>query len=134
MILGEHGPVLVVTGREAFILRDALRRWLAEHDRAGARQKTLAVRPLLREWEQVADVYANSLMSANGHGACGPASTSGTVTGEEISTTEAADRLGVSDRHVRRLIASGDLEARQVGRIRLVDSRDVEHLRELRTA
>ncbi len=134
MIVGAHGPVLVLSGREAFILRDAVRRWHAEHDRAGARQKTLAVLPLLREWEQVADVYANSLMSANGHEACGPAPTSGTVPGEEISTTEAADRLGVSDRHVRRLIASGDLEARQVGRIRLVDSRDVEHLRELRTA
>ncbi len=134
MIVGAHGPVLVVSGREAFILRDALRRWLAEHDRAGARQKTLAVLPLLREWERVADTYAHTLMSADGHGAGGEAPTSGSVRGEEISTGEAAERLGVSDRHVRRLIDSGDLEARRVGRLRLVDSHAVEHLRRGRSA
>jgi hypothetical protein len=61
MILGDDGPVLVLTAREEFILRDGVRKWTSEHERFGARQKLTAVRPLLERWERVADAHAATL-------------------------------------------------------------------------
>jgi hypothetical protein len=134
VILGDAGPVLLVDARSAYLLRDAVRRWLAEHQRHGARQKTAAVLPLLEEWERVADAYAQALSAS----ASGPATStdtciSVTVTADRICTTAAALELNVSPRQVRRLIASGDLPAQTVGRSKVLDPADVEALKDLRS-
>jgi excisionase family DNA binding protein len=42
-----------------------------------------------------------------------------------ISVTEAARRAGVTDRHMRRLITDGVIQASRVGRAWLVDARSV---------
>jgi excisionase family DNA binding protein len=133
VILGDDGPVLLVDARSAFILRDALRRWHAEHQRFGARQKIVAVLPLLREWEQVADAHAATLtMSANGPVPSGEIMPAVRIESERITTAEAAKRLNCSERHVRRFIARGDLNAVTIGRAKLLDPADVGALQELR--
>jgi excisionase family DNA binding protein len=136
VILGEDGPLLLVTAREAFILREGVRKWTAEHERFGARQKLTAVRPLLERWETVADAHAATLTdrSANGHAHRTGAHRGEPLGAEPISTNEAADLLGVSARQVRRLIAAGELAARTVGRSKLVDPQSVQHLRQLRSS
>lgn len=134
MILGgEDGPVLVVDARSAFILRDALRRWLADHQRHGARQKTAAVRPLLEEWERVADLYAATLTrSARGPLVSADPTTSATVVEDRMSTAKAASALSCTERHVCRLIAKGDLPAQRLGRDWLIEPADVRVLLALR--
>lgn len=155
MIVGDGGPVLVVDGRQAWILRDALRRWKAEHERHGGRQKITAVLPLLNEWEQVADAYAASLMSARGHATTDQAASperdrdrrmsprghglSEAPSGQgnlrsELTTAQAAEQLGVTVRQVGRLIRAGELTATKPGRDHRVDSVSVEQARQLRTA
>lgn len=52
----------------------------------------------------------------------------------ELTTREAAARLGVSQARVRALINSGGLTARRVGTLCLIDSASVEHQRGLTTA
>ncbi|KXO90618.1 Uncharacterised protein (plasmid) [Tsukamurella tyrosinosolvens] len=48
---------------------------------------------------------------------------------DEFTSTEAADRLGVTPRRVRALLAAGDLiETRRVGGSVLIDARSVDHL------
>jgi excisionase family DNA binding protein len=42
-----------------------------------------------------------------------------------ISVTEAARRAGITDRHVRRLIHDGVLQATRLGRAWLVDAKSV---------
>jgi excisionase family DNA binding protein len=42
-----------------------------------------------------------------------------------ISVTEAARRAGITDRHIRRLIADGVLQATRIGRAWLVDADSV---------
>ncbi len=42
-----------------------------------------------------------------------------------LSVTEAARRAGVTDRHMRRLIADGVIRATRVGRAWLVDAKSV---------
>jgi excisionase family DNA binding protein len=42
-----------------------------------------------------------------------------------LSVTEAARRAGVTDRHLRRLIADGVIRATRLGRAWLVDARSV---------
>jgi excisionase family DNA binding protein len=42
-----------------------------------------------------------------------------------ISVTEAARRAGITDRHIRRLIADGVIKAARVGRAWLVDAKSV---------
>jgi len=42
-----------------------------------------------------------------------------------LSVTEAARRAGVTDRHLRRLIADGLIRATRLGRAWLVDARSV---------
>lgn len=49
-----------------------------------------------------------------------------------IPTAEAAAGLGCTARHVRRLVAQGQLAGRQVGRTWLIDGKQVEELVELR--
>lgn len=123
----------MLNAREAFILRDAVRRWLAEHQRHGARQKTAAVRPLLEEWERVADLYAATLTrSARGPLLSANPPDSATVAGNRMSTAKAAIELNCTERHVRRLIGRGDLQAERTGRDWLIEPADVEALRDLR--
>lgn len=52
----------------------------------------------------------------------------------ELTTREAATRLGVSQARVRALINSGGLTARRVGTLWLIDAASVEHQRGLTTA
>jgi excisionase family DNA binding protein len=51
-----------------------------------------------------------------------------------LSTKEAADRLGVTPQHLRRLIESGQLSAGRVGRQYVVDAASLEALRAAREA
>ncbi len=136
MILGEDGPGLFLTPQQAYILRDAVRTWRADHERHGARQKLTPVLGVLGEWERVGDRYAQNLMrqrvSGSGRPSRKAAPISGPLTHEPLSTAEAGRRLGVSDRQVRRWINSGDLEATTVGRAKLVDPASVEQLKRQR--
>ncbi|AHW62547.1 Hypothetical protein CGLY_00495 [Corynebacterium glyciniphilum AJ 3170] len=52
----------------------------------------------------------------------------------ELTTHEAAARLGVSQARVRALINSGGLTARRVGTLWLIDAASIEHQRGLTTA
>lgn len=52
----------------------------------------------------------------------------------ELTTREAAARLGVSQARVRVLINSGGLTARRVGTLWLIDAASVEHQRGLTSA
>lgn len=52
----------------------------------------------------------------------------------ELTTREAAARLGVSQARVRALVNSGGLTARRVGTLWLIDSASIEHQRSLTTA
>lgn len=51
-----------------------------------------------------------------------------------LSTKEAAERLGVTPQHLRRLIESGQLSATRVGRQYVVDATSLEALRAAREA
>lgn len=42
-----------------------------------------------------------------------------------ISVTEAARRAGITDRHIRRLIRDGVIQATRIGRAWLVDAKSV---------
>jgi excisionase family DNA binding protein len=53
---------------------------------------------------------------------------------ESLSTREAAERLGVTPQHLRRLIESGQLSASRVGRHYVVDAASLEALRAAREA
>lgn len=53
---------------------------------------------------------------------------------ESLSTKEAAERLGVTPQHLRRLIESGQLPAGRVGRQYVVDAASLEALRAAREA
>lgn len=53
---------------------------------------------------------------------------------ELLSTKEAAERLGVTPQHLRRLIESGQLRADRVGRQYVVDAASLEALRAAREA
>jgi excisionase family DNA binding protein len=46
----------------------------------------------------------------------------------KITTTEAAQRLGLAQSSIRRLILSGELPATKHGRDWLIDEDDVQHL------
>jgi len=46
-----------------------------------------------------------------------------------LTTRQAAERLGVSDRTVRHRIAAGELPARRFGHVHLIDPADVNHRR-----
>lgn len=48
---------------------------------------------------------------------------------DEITTTTAAERLGVTPRRVRQYIIEGRLRARKIGRDYLVDPESVEEFR-----
>lgn len=125
----------MLSARDAFILRDAVVRWLNEQKRLGAQQRTTAVLPALQEWDRVAEAYRATLTrSDSGPGASAVPPSRGTMLEtERISTTKAAVMLGCTNRHVLRLIAKGDLTARTVGRSKLLDPADVEALRDLRS-
>lgn len=134
MIVGQDGPVLVLSARDAFILRDAVVRWLNEQKRLGAQQKTTAVLPVLQEWERVADAYRATLIRSDSGpdpSAEHPPPRTLPET-EQISTAKAALMLDCTQRHVRRLVAQGDLAAQTVGRAKLLDPADVQALRALR--
>lgn len=51
-----------------------------------------------------------------------------------LSTTEAARRLGITDRAVRKAIAAGRLRAQWVGGVHALDPADIEHYRATRAA
>ncbi|MGI8686992.1 MAG: helix-turn-helix domain-containing protein [Thermomicrobiales bacterium] len=51
-----------------------------------------------------------------------------------LSTKEAAERLGVTPQHLRRLIESGQLSATRVGRQYVIDAASLEALRAAREA
>ncbi len=53
---------------------------------------------------------------------------------EPLTTAQAAEQLQVSTRHVRRLIAKGELQARPHGRDNLIDPTSLEQCRRLRSA
>lgn len=53
---------------------------------------------------------------------------------ESLSTREAAERLGVTPQHLRRLIESGQLPANRVGHHYFVDAASLEALRAAREA
>ncbi|MDQ6907633.1 MAG: helix-turn-helix domain-containing protein [Chloroflexota bacterium] len=53
---------------------------------------------------------------------------------DSLSTKDAAERLGVTPQHLRRLIESGQLPAERVGRQYVVDSASLEALRAAREA
>ncbi|MEM9347105.1 MAG: helix-turn-helix domain-containing protein [Planctomycetota bacterium] len=46
-----------------------------------------------------------------------------------ISTREAGERLGVSDARIRGLILAGELKATKIGKVWIIDTKDLAALR-----
>lgn len=118
-LLGVDGPSVLVDARSAYLLRDALRAWVAHHQRAGAMRKVNAVAPVLEAWERAAAAHAERVLavpaSARGR-ADAPAETAGAESDAQVvGVAEAAALLGVSERQVRRLAATGALPGRLIG-------------------
>lgn len=131
-LLGADGPSVLVDVRSAYLLRDALRAWVAHHRRAGAMRKVAAVAPVLEAWEIAADAHAARVValptSADGR-ADAPASAPRAESSVRVTgVAEAAALLGVSERQVRRLAATEGLPGRRIAGSWVFELADVRAL------
>ena len=117
----------IVTGRVAAILHERL-------DLAGLRQSALGRDPEL--YDQLLSLHEAALdwrTSATGS-AVAPSAEVPRTSKEWMSTTEAADLLGITSRAVRLAIGKGALEATEVGRSYRITREAIEHYRAARAA
>lgn len=127
VILGDEAPVVVVSARVAATLAGPLVRLLRQ-------ERGLVdpeVRRVIEELELVGRAHRQAIevrTRTSGPGFCGRDVTISDVS--TVGTGEAADRLGVSERHVRRLIADGRLDAELVSGRWVLDPVDVDSYRE----
>lgn len=127
---GLDGPTVVVPGRvAAWLERYAqLRQIRTEH--RGVDPEVDAVLVALAvaaaAWRQQTGVSSDQGTDQRKQPEPGPCS--------DLSTTEAADRIGITDRGVRAAIAAGRLHAHRDGDRWRVDLEDVEHYRSGRAA
>jgi hypothetical protein len=118
-LLGTDGPVVIIDARSAFILRDAWRKWVAEHRAHGGAGNVLAVDPVLQALEQAAAYWAQRMVetspSDNGRADIPRHPNPPQLeTQQLLDTNQAAELLGTSTRQVRRMAATEELPARRL--------------------
>lgn len=115
-VVGRDGPELRLSAREVAVLWPAVRDWATAAVRVGATARMAELVDLLREWEQVAALYAERRVNAPP-----PDAMVGLRSHSRVMTTDqAATTLGCSTAHVRRLCARGQLDAQRAGRSWLI--------------
>jgi excisionase family DNA binding protein len=119
-LIGAAGPVVLVDARSAYLLRDGLRRWAAEHRARGGGAKVNAVLPVLLALESAAEAWAAHLLDPGAMSADGRADMvtagAGARLEKPLGTDDAAELLGLTARQVRRLAAAGQLGATRFSR------------------
>ena len=129
------GPVVVVSGRVAALLCRPLRKLLLKARDDGARLDD-DVLATVAAIERAGRAYTSGRLAASDDGtpkrpmtaAASPSDMHGW-----FSTSAVADRLGCTERNVRRLIASERLASTRVGRAHLIDPAELaRHLEDSR--
>ncbi|GAA0986865.1 hypothetical protein ENKNEFLB_01944 [Nocardioides aquaticus] len=126
MILGQDGPAVAISARTAA--------WLERYAGLSAlRVRVRGTDPLISEQLQEIRVVAMS-WRGSACGTEGATSPEPATSSEWLSTTEAADLLGIGPRAVVKAIARGSIPAKRVGNRHRVSREDVEHYRSARAA
>jgi len=123
---------LIVRADEAHALWPLLQRGIGEWSRMGATRRLEAVGDLLVRWRALAEEHDAQLAgSVNGTGdSSGGGDRRSSGHASWITTAEAADALRCSPRWVTALARRGELHARRVGRVWLVDPASVHAYRD----
>lgn len=129
-IHGVDGPVVVVPGRVASVLlrTTTLGRYAAE--RRSDDPEVDAVLVALR----VAAMAWRAQAGGSGSGPSLSVIDGGGASSGQLTTAQAAQRLGIAERSVRRAIQAGRLPATLLGSRWVLDPEDVEHYRARRAA
>ena len=129
------GPVVIVTGRVASRIARPLGRLLREARDRGERIDD-DVAATVSAIERASRSYAaRRVLAGSVDGTARPMSAELTaVSPDELGTTDVATRLGCTERNVIKLLATGRLDGRMVGRSWLVDSGSVARLLEERSS
>lgn len=130
-VLHGDGPFVVIPAPLAELLAPPLRAWLRDVEaRIGRGESLAAAAEIVGELERAAVTYRRRLMSADrsasGHSVARCEECPDPRPVDWISVDEAAGRLDVTGRHVRRLADGGLLRSWRAGRDRLIDASSVD--------
>lgn len=132
--MGLDEPEIRLPASVVYLLRPAWRAYLRELQDRGATTALEALRPFVKRLEHLAEEHERNLRasSASGTDASEPPPERAVSKRGQIVAAEAAERLDVSDRQVRKLCDSGELDGCKIGRSWHIEEASVEAYRRRR--